>query len=313
LTLNFVGRDILSAKDFTREEFDYLIEWGQKMAADQSQASPEFVNILQGKVLASLFFEPSTRTRLSFESAMLRLGGSVIGFASGDVSSTKKGETLADTIRTVANYADAIVMRHNLEGAQRLAAEFSTVPIINAGSGAGEHPTQAMLDLLTMKSELGTIDGLTIGFAGDLKFGRTVHSLAYVLSNYDVNLYFISPKNLPMQNRVLETLMSKQVKYKIGNNLQKVIPELDVLYMTRIQKERFADIEEYEKLKGAFILHADDLVSAKEEMIVMHPLPRVDEIHPSVDETTHARYFQQVKYGLYMRMAILGLILGGLK
>ena len=204
---------------------------------------------------------------------MLRLGGSVIGFASGDVSSVKKGETLADTIRVVANYADAIVMRHNLEGAQRLAAKFSTVPIINAGSGAGEHPTQAMLDLLTIKSELGSIDGLTIGFAGDLKFGQTVHSLAYVLSNYDVNLYLISPKTLTMQSRVLESLISKQVKYKSSNNLQKVIPELDVLSMTRIQKERFAEVEEYEKLKGSFALHADDLANAKEDMIVITPFP----------------------------------------
>ena len=311
--MKFIGRDVLSAKDWNREELDYLIEKALEIAADQASPMPKYRDILKGKVMATLFFEPSTRTRLSFESAMLKLGGSVTGFASSDVSSVKKGETLADTIRTVSCYADVIVIRHDKEGAQRLAAQNAPIPVINAGSGAGEHPTQAMLDLLTIKAELGTIDGLTIGLTGDLKYGRTVHSLAYFLSQYDVNLYFISPPSLAMQNRVLDTLTMKRVKYKQTNLLQKTIPELDVLYMTRIQKERFVDPEEYERVKGAFRLHADDLVNAKDRMIILHPLPRVDEIHPSVDATKHARYFQQVKYGLYLRMALLGLILGGLK
>jgi aspartate carbamoyltransferase catalytic subunit len=311
--MKFIGRDVLSAKDWTREELDYIIQKAQEIAADQALPSPKFRDVLRGKVMAALFFEPSTRTRLSFETAMLKLGGGVTGFASSEVSSVKKGETLADTIRTVSSYADVIVMRHDKEGAQRLAAQNASIPVINAGSGAGEHPTQAMLDLLTIKAELGTIDGLTIGLTGDLKYGRTVHSLAYFLSLYDVNLYFISPPTLAMQNRVLETLTMKRVKYKQTNLLQKTISELDVLYMTRIQKERFVDPEEYERVKGAFILNADDLVHARDRMIVMHPLPRIDEIHPSVDATKHARYFQQVKYGLYLRMALLGLILGGLK
>jgi len=311
--MKFVGRDVLSAKDFTREEVDYIIQKAQDVAADMTQATPKYRDLLKGKVLAALFFEPSTRTRLSFETAMLKLGGGVTGFASSEVTSIRKGETLADTIRTVSSYADVLVMRHDKEGAQRLAAQNASIPVINAGSGAGEHPTQAMLDLLTIKAELGTIDGLNIGLVGDLKYGRTVHSLAYFLSQYNVNLYFISPPTLAMQNRVLETLTMKRVKYKQTNVLQKTIPELDVLYMTRIQKERFVDPEEYQRVKSAFILNAEDLVNARERMIIMHPLPRVDEINPNVDATKHARYFQQVRYGLYLRMALLGLILGGFK
>ncbi|OLS13372.1 MAG: aspartate carbamoyltransferase [Promethearchaeota archaeon CR_4] len=311
--MKFIGRDVLSAKDFTREEVDYIIQKAQDIAADIAQPTPRYRDILKGKVLAALFFEPSTRTRLSFETAMLKLGGGVTGFASSEVSSIRKGETLADTIRTVSSYADVLVMRHDKEGAQRLAAQNASIPVINAGSGAGEHPTQAMLDLLTIKAELGKIDGLTIGLVGDLKYGRTVHSLAYFLSQYDVNLYFISPTTLAMQNRVLESLTMKRVKFKQTNVLQKTIPELDVLYMTRIQKERFVDTEEFQRVKSAFVLTAEDLVNAREKMIVLHPLPRVDEINPNVDSTKHARYFQQVRYGLYLRMALLALILGGLK
>lgn len=265
--------------------------------------------MLRGKMLATLFFEPSTRTRLSFESAMHRLGGSAIGFAEPEIASVKKGENLADTIRVVENYADVIALRHPLEGAARLAAEFAQIPIINAGSGAEEHPTQALLDLYTILKEKNQVDGLNIALIGDLRYGRTVHSLAYALSLYDVKLHLISPELLRMRREVLDAIKKKiEVVEKTG--MEEVLPEIDVLYMTRIQKERFADMTEYAKVKGAYKIDCDALENVKKDLIIMHPLPRVDEIADEVDATPHARYFQQVWNGITTRMALLALILG---
>ena len=269
-------------------------------------------DMLKGKILATLFFEPSTRTRLSFEAAMLKLGGSTIGFAEAEIASVRKGENLADTIRTVENYADIIALRHPLEGAAKLAAEFSKVPILNAGSGAEEHPTQALMDLYTMQKEKGTIDGLKIALVGDLRYGRTVHSLAYALSLYDIELYLISPESLRMRHEVIRAIKDK-ISITQDTNLEKVIPQVDVLYVTRIQKERFPDPAEYAKVKGIYRIDLDTLKNAKKDMIILHPLPRVDEIAAEVDSKPQARYFQQVWNGIVVRMTLLALVLGGVK
>ncbi len=290
---------IISAKQFDREDIEYILKKGKEMIKTKNS------NLLQGKILATLFFEPSTRTRLSFESAMYRLGGSVIGFHSGDVSSIKKGESIADTIRTVENYSDCIVIRHSLEGAATMAAKFAQVPIINAGSGSGEHPTQALLDLLTITEKVGPLDGLNIGIMGDLKYGRTVHSLAILLSNFNTNVYFISPVELKMRNRDKDFLRQRQMNYKEITNFRKVLSNLDVLYMTRIQKERFIDLEEYEKVKGFYIFTNNDLEDTKENFRLLHPLPRVNEISPEVDSSEKSIYFQQTYFGIPMRKAIL--------
>ncbi len=303
--MEFKGRDIISIKDFTREEIDYVLEIAQAMEPLAKTGS----NMLRGKILATLFFEASTRTRLSFESAMHKLGGSTIGFAEAEIASVKKGENLADTIRVVENYADVIALRHPLEGSARLAAEFARVPIINGGSGAEEHPTQALLDLYTILKEKGQIDGLNIAFVGDLRYGRTVHSLAYALSLYDVKLHLVSPELLRMRREVLDTIKEK-IKVVQKDALEEILPKIDVLYVTRIQKERFADMAEYAKVRGAYKIDLDLLENAKKDLIIMHPLPRVDEIADEVDETPHARYFQQVWNGIVMRMALLSLILG---
>ncbi len=290
---------IISAKQFNRKDIDYILKKGKEMIKIKNSS------LLNGKILATLFFEPSTRTRLSFESAMYRLGGSVIGFHSGDVSSIKKGESIADTIRTVENYSDCIVMRHSLEGAARMASKFSKVPIINAGSGSGEHPTQALLDLLTITEEIGSLDGLNIGLMGDLKYGRTVHSLSILLSNFNINIYFISPKELKMRNRDKDFLQQRQVKYKEITNYRNILNILDVLYITRIQKERFADLEEYDKIKGFYIFRKEDLNNTKDNFRLLHPLPRITEISPDVDSSEKAIYFKQTYYGIPMRKALL--------
>ena len=268
-------------------------------------------DMLHGKIMATLFYEASTRTRLSFESAMARMGGSVLGFAETKGTSVEKGENLADTVRVTEKYADVLVIRHPLEGAARLAAEFASVPVINAGSGAEEHPTQALLDLYTIRKELGTIDGLTIGLVGDLRYGRTVHSLAYALSLYKVKLVLISPDILQMRREVAEEV-SKKLEVTQTTGLKDHLRELDVIYMTRVQKERFADLQEYEKVKGSYRLVAEDLTKVKKNAIVMHPLPRVDEVDSSVDSSPHAKYFPQVGNGVVLRMALLGLVFGAL-
>jgi len=303
--LEFKGRDIISIKDFTREEIDYIL----KIAGVMEPIAKSGSDMLHGKTLATLFFEPSTRTRLSFEAAMHKLGGTAIGFAEPETTSIKKGENLADTVRVVENYADVIALRHPLEGAARLAAEFAQVPVINAGSGAEEHPTQALLDLYTILKEKGRIDGLSIALIGDLRYGRTVHSLAYALSLYKVKLFLVSPELLRMRREVSEAIKEKiSVVEKTG--IEEVLPETDVLYVTRIQEERFPDPAEYAKVRGIYKIGVDVLKDVKEDMIIMHPLPRVDEIDDEVDETPHARYFQQVWNGVVMRMALLALILG---
>jgi aspartate carbamoyltransferase catalytic subunit len=243
---------------------------------------------------------------------MHKLGGSTIGFAEAEIASVKKGENLADTVRTVENYADVIALRHPLEGAARLAAEFASVPIINGGSGAEEHPTQALLDLYTIMKEKRKIDGLKIAFVGDLRYGRTVHSLAYALSNYNVELYLVSPESLKMRREVLETIKGK-ITVTEKTSLEKIVPLIDVLYVTRIQKERFPDLAEYVKVKGSYKIDLETIGKAKEDLIILHPLPRVDEIAAEVDKTPHARYFQQVWNGIVTRMALLALILGTVK
>jgi len=307
--LEFKGRDIISIRDFTREEIDHILDVAEVMEPIAKTGS----DMLRGKIMASLFFEPSTRTRLSFSVAMHKLGGDVVGFAGPEASSVMKGENLADTVRTVQNYADVLVIRHPKEGAARLAAEFADIPVINAGSGAEEHPTQALLDLYTIRREIGRIDGLNIALAGDLRYGRTVHSLAYALSNYrDITLYLISPEALRMRREVLEEIQGK-VKVVEGRSIEEFIPELDVLYMTRIQKERFPDPAEYAKVRGSYRLEAQHLKKAKQGLIVMHPLPRVDEVAPDVDATPHARYFKQVWSGVVIRMALLALVLGAVE
>jgi aspartate carbamoyltransferase catalytic subunit len=306
--LEFKSRDIISIKDFSRQEIDYILETAKAMEPLAKTGS----DMLRGKMLATLFFEPSTRTRLSFESAMLRLGGSAIGFAEPKGSSVEKGENLADTVRVVESYADVLAVRHPLEGAARVAAEFASVPVMNAGSGAEEHPTQALLDLYTMVKEKGAIDGLSVALVGDLRYGRTVHSLSYALSNYKVKLYLISPETLRMRREVLEAVKGK-MKVIEKTALEDVIPDLDVLYVTRIQKERFPDPAEYAKVKGVYKIDLNLLRNSKKDMIILHPLPRVDEIAPEVDATPHARYFQQVWNGIVTRMALLALVFGAIE
>lgn len=308
MSLEFEGRDIVSVKDFSREEIDYIL----KIAKAMEPVAVKGSDMLKGKILATLFYEASTRTRLSFESAMHKLGGSAIGFAEAEIASVKKGENLADTVRVVENYADVIALRHPLEGAARLAAEFSKVPIINGGSGAEEHPTQALLDLYTIMKEKGEIDGLKIAIVGDLRYGRTVHSLAYALSLYNIDLYLISPESLKMRREVLETI-KERIPVFARTSLEKVVSQVDVLYVTRIQKERFPDLAEYAKVRGSYKIDLEILNKVKEDLIILHPLPRMDEISAQVDYTRHARYFQQVWNGIVVRMALLALILGAVK
>ncbi|MHA1834066.1 MAG: aspartate carbamoyltransferase [Candidatus Baldrarchaeia archaeon] len=307
--MKFKGRDIVSIKDFTREEIDYILKVSEEMEKYVKTGS----DLLKGKIMATLFFEPSTRTRLSFEAAMKKLGGECIGFSSAEGSSIAKGENLSDTIRVVENYCDIIVLRHPLEGAAKFAAEVATVPVINAGSGAEEHPTQALLDLLTIKSEKERIDGLKIALVGDLKYGRTVHSLAYALSLYDVDLYFVSPEPLKMRENVLHDLKERNVTYHEYTKITDVISDVDVLYVTRIQKERFSDPAEYEKVRGSYKITLETLKEAKEDLVILHPLPRVEEIDFAVDQTPYARYFKQTYYGLLLRMALLALVLGAIE
>ena len=306
--MNFKGRDIISTRDFTRKEVEHILEVTMLMEPLARRGS----NMLEGKFLANVFFEPSTRTRLSFEAAMYKLGGRCIDISEPRMSSIEKGENLVDTIRVIENYAETIVLRHPLEGAARLAAEFASIPVINAGSGAEEHPTQAFLDLYTIKREIGRIDGLNIALLGDLKYGRTVHSLAYALALFDVNIYFVSPEPLRMRREVVEDV-SKRIKVSETSDFEEVIPKADVLYVTRMQKERFSDPEEYEKIKGAYRITLDSLRKAKNGLVIMHPLPRVDEIAPEVDQTPYAKYFKEVWYGLVTRMALLSLVLGAIE
>ena len=298
--------DVLRADQFSPDEIDGIFEAARRY--ETALDANEVLDELRGKVLATLFFEPSTRTRLSFEAAMLRLGGRVISVAEARSSSAAKGESLHDTIKTVEGYADVIVLRHPQIGAAEEAARATDVPILNAGDGAGQHPTQSLLDLYTIIKEQGKVDGLTITLAGDLKNGRTVHSLADLLANYNVGFVFVSPEALRMPNEIVERLHAKGIAIRESESLTDAIPACDVLYMTRIQRERFADPGEYERLKDAYVLTREMLSAAGESITIMHPLPRVNEIATDVDDHPGAAYFRQAANGVPIRMALLALV-----
>jgi aspartate carbamoyltransferase len=307
-TAPFYGRDILSVKQFSRQDLDYIFGVAHEMR-EMVQRIGTF-DLLKGKILANLFYEPSTRTSSSFTSAMERLGGSVIPINEVRYSSVAKGESLPDTVRTLECYADVIVLRHPEVGASALAAKYARKPIINAGDGVGEHPTQALLDLFTILEELNRVDGLTVTMLGDLKYGRTVHSLARLLALFRVNINYVSPDILRMPPEIIMELKEQGVPQAEYDRLEPVIAETDVLYVTRVQKERFEDPQAYEAVKGAFVITPETLRAAKEHMIIMHPLPRVGEISMEVDEDPRAAYFRQMEYGLYVRMALLAMVLG---
>lgn len=295
-------KHLTSIYDLSVEEIDELISVAKDIRRNQSQ----YVDALRGRVLATLFYEPSTRTKFSFEAAMQRLGGSVIGFAGADNTSVAKGESLKDTIRTISGYASIIVMRHFIEGTPMEAAKVATVPLINAGDGRNQHPTQTLTDLFTIASELGGLNNLTIVMEGDLKYGRTVHSLTEAMMRYKGNHFvFVSPEELKMPQYVLDELEEAGCTYEVTDDFEEGIKKADVLYMTRIQRERFEDLDEYERLKDTYVLDKEKMMLAKENMIIMHPLPRVNEISEEVDEDKRAKYFDQAKYGLFMRMALI--------
>lgn len=296
-------RDILSINDLSKADQLHVLS-----VAAQLKKTPK-PSALRGHVLGSCFFEPSTRTRLSFETSMQRLGGSVVGFADPNVTSTKKGETLADTIRIIGQYVDVIVIRHPLEGAARRAADATDVPVINAGDGANQHPTQTLIDLFTIRETQKKLDGLNIAMVGDLKYGRTVHSLSQALKNFSPRLYFVSPQSLAMPESVCDELKRAGIKFSFHEQLDEVLPKLDILYMTRIQEERFPDKLEYARLKNSYILTPRTFANAKKNLRVLHPLPRVGELDPEIDSTPFASYFEQAKNGLYVRQALLGLVL----
>jgi aspartate carbamoyltransferase catalytic subunit len=301
----FFGKNIISVRDLDKQKLELIFDATDKII-DMSQDKRR--EIARGKTLGYLFFEPSTRTRLSFESAIALLGGTSVGIADAASSSIHKGETLGDTIKVISSYCDVLVLRHSLDGSSRFAAEISNKPIINAGSGTEEHPTQTIQDLFTIKKEKKKIDGLKIGIAGDLKYGRTVYSLLYGLRNYDVDLHLISPESLRIRSDSTYDI-KKELSYTESSNIDEYIEDLDVLYVTRIQKERFPDKEEYAKVKGSYVIGSDMVKKMKDDAIILHPLPRIDEISAEVDNTKQAKYFEQVEYGKYTRAALLGLLL----
>jgi aspartate carbamoyltransferase catalytic subunit len=307
MALNLTGRDIISIKEISKNEILAILKNAKKL---KNKAHP---NLLKNKVMASCFFEPSTRTRLSFESAMYHLGGSVIGFADPGVTSTKKGETLYDSIKIIGQYADVVAMRHPLEGAARRASEATKKPILNGGDGANQHPTQTLLDLFTIAECQKKLEGLKIALVGDLKYGRTTHSLAQALIHFGAQLYFVAPQSLQMPEYILEELKENGTKFSLHQKIEEVVDKVDILYMTRIQGERFSDPKEYDKVKNVFILNAGMLKNAKSNLRILHPLPRVNEIDTDVDSTKHAYYFEQAENGLYVREALLAMVLGKLK
>jgi aspartate carbamoyltransferase catalytic subunit len=296
-------QNIISIADLTRSDLELILQ-----TAHSLKQTPQ-PDLLKNKVVASCFFEASTRTRLSFETAVLRLGGSVIGFDSGgNTSLAQKGETLADSVKVISSYADAFFMRHPQEGAARLASEFTEIPVINGGDGANQHPTQTLLDLFTIYETQGTLDNLNIAFVGDLKYGRTVHSLAQALSLFNCKLFFISPDALAMPDYILEELTNRNITYSVHSSIEEVVDSLDILYMTRVQKERF-DETEYQHMKSSFLLDATMLNNVRKNLKVLHPLPRIDEIDKNVDDTPYAYYFEQAQNGVYARQALLALLL----
>lgn len=296
-------RHMLNPLDFSVEEIDQLLT----LASDIEQNFPKYAHVCDGKKLATLFYEPSTRTRLSFESAMLNLGGSVLGFSSADSSSASKGESVSDTIRVISCYADIVAMRHPKEGAPLVASMKSRIPVINAGDGGHQHPSQTLTDLMTIRSLKGRLENLTIGFCGDLKFGRTVHSLIEAMVRYpNIRFVLISPDELRVPEYIRDdVLRANNIPFKEVDNLDEAMPELDILYMTRVQKERFFNEEDYIRLKDCYILNKDKMKLAKPDMYVLHPLPRVNEISTEVDDDPRASYFKQVQYGVYVRMALI--------
>jgi len=301
----FYQKDIISIKDFSKEQLEKIFSSTDKII----QLNPtDRREICKGKTLGYLFYEPSTRTRLSFDAAMASIGGNSLGISDISSSSTQKGESLADTVRIISIYSDVLVLRHPLDGSSRFAAEVSEKPVINAGSGTEEHPTQAIQDLFTIKKEKKKINGLKIGIVGDLKYGRTVYSLLYGLGNYDVDVHLISPESLRIRTDSVYEI-KKRLDFTESTNIEEHIDELDVLYVTRIQKERFPDEEEYLKIKGSYVVGLDLLRKMKADSIILHPLPRIDEISPDVDNTKNAKYFEQAKYGKHTRAALLGLTL----
>ncbi len=296
-------RNLIDIKDLSKEDIDDLI----KVANDIIKHKDKYSKLCDGKILATLFFEPSTRTRLSFESAMLRLGGKVLGFSESSSSSTAKGETLADTIKVVSGYADIIAMRHPKEGAPVVAANNSMVPVINAGDGGHNHPTQTLTDLLTISREKKRLDNLTIGLCGDLKFGRTIHSLITAMSRYDnIKFILISPDELKLPDYIISEVLEKnKIEYIETDNIEEYMEELDILYMTRVQKERFFNEADYMRLKDYYILDNNKLNKAKKDLCILHPLPRVNEISTEVDNDSRAKYFEQAYNGVYIRMALI--------
>ena len=307
--ISLKDKDIISILDFTKEEILYILEISARM---EREACPD---ILKGKILANLFFEPSTRTRLSFEAAMKRMGGQVIGFDELGTTSTVKGESLRDSVKIIEGYCDIIVLRHFLEGASRLTADSVGIPVVNAGDGASQHPTQTFVDLYAVKKAKGDIENLSVGFLGDLKYGRTAHSLAYALSYFNTEMYFISPPTLRMPKDYIEELEIRNVSIQEVDSISEVSEKLDILYCTRIQKERFAEPVEYEKVRGLYKLSKliMDELKVKDDLKILHPLPRVDEMDESLDATEYAMYFQQAHSGIPVREALLALILGVIK
>lgn len=300
-------RHLMSPLDFSTKELDRLFT----LAEDIEQNPARYAHACEGKKLATCFYEPSTRTRLSFESAMLNLGGSVLGFSDANSSSAAKGESVSDTIRVISCFADICAMRHPKEGAPMVAASRSSIPVINAGDGGHQHPTQTLTDLLTIRAIKKRLDNFTIGLCGDLKFGRTVHSLINALVRYEnIHFVFISPEELTIPDYIIEMLREKNVSFQEVRKLEEVMPDLDILYMTRVQKERFFNEEDYVRLKDYYILDKEKMELAKSDMIVLHPLPRVNEISVEVDDDPRAVYFRQVQYGVYVRMALLLTLLG---
>lgn len=307
--ISLKSKDIISILDFTKEEILYILDISKRMEEEGSS------EILKGKVLANLFFEPSTRTRLSFETAMKRLGGQVVGFDELGTTSTVKGESLRDSVKIIEGYCDIIVLRHFLEGASRLTADSISIPVINAGDGASQHPTQTFVDLYTIKKVKGELENLSIGFLGDLKYGRTAHSLAYAMANFGAEMYFISPPSLRIPKDYLEELESRNVSYHEVASLSEVSSKLDILYCTRIQKERFSDPVEYEKVRGIYKLSKSimDELNVKDDLKILHPLPRVDEMDESLDATSYAVYFQQAHSGIPVRETLLAAVLGAIQ
>ena len=304
-------KDIISMNDMSKEEILEILEIAEKI---EKTSEEEKLNFLKGKIIATLFFEPSTRTKMSFESAAFRLGAQVLQLPPLEQSSVKKGESFSDTIRMVESYSDVIVVRHPNDGAARLASITSKKPVINAGDGSNQHPSQTLLDLYTIKEEKGTLSNLSIAFVGDLKYGRTVHSLVKALTHFNPTIYFVSPKILQMPAYLIDDLDKNNIKYEILEDFRDCLDKIDVFYMTRIQKERFPDIEDYQKVKGVYVINKENILGkCKEDMIILHPLPRVDEISTDLDETKHALYFKQAKNGIPVRQAMMMKVLDKVK